>query len=307
MIGKILKSKSFKVCVNYVLSKNNAEILTSEGVLETDKKSIINSFYMQSLMNPKLSKSVGHIPLAFSADDAPRLTDHFMTQLAKEYMQLMKIENTQYLIVRHNDTAHPHCHIVFNRVDNNGKTISDKNDHFRNEKVCKLLKDKHNLTYGKGKEKVNVQNLKGAEKIKHQIYHAVNDALSKAKSWRQLEQILNQQKIEIAYKFKGQTDEIQGISFKKGEHSFKGSEIDRKFSFSKINTILNENNINIEQYTPQKETENTFLENTTSIATEIVSGLGGLFDFQPSNEHPDEANYPPKRKIKKKKRRVFGL
>ena len=34
---------------------------------------------------------------------------------------------------------HPHCHIVFNRVDNNGKTISYKNDRYRNEKVCKAL------------------------------------------------------------------------------------------------------------------------------------------------------------------------
>jgi hypothetical protein len=307
MIGKIIKSKSFEVCVKYVLSKNNAEILTSKGVLETDKESIINSFYMQSLMNPRLSKSVGHIPLAFSAEDAPRLTDNFITQLAKEYMQLMKIENTQYLIVRHNDTAHPHCHIVFNRVDNNGKTISDKNDHFRNEKVCKLLKDKYNLTYGKGKEKVNVQNLKGAEKTKYQIYHAVNDALPRAKSWRQLEEILNQQKIEIAYKYKGQTGEIQGISFKKGEHSFRGSEIDRKFSYSKIDAILNENNIAIEQHAFPRETENTFLEKATSTTTEIISGVSSLLDFQPSNEHPDDAIYPPRRKIKKKKRKGFGL
>lgn len=82
---------------------------------------------MQSLLNPKLSKSVGHISLAFSSDDKERLTDHLIKQLAKEYMKAMKIEDTQYIVVRHNNTSHPHCHIVFNRVDNNGKTISDKN------------------------------------------------------------------------------------------------------------------------------------------------------------------------------------
>jgi hypothetical protein len=166
MIGKIVKGRSFKGCLSYVLESKEAKLLASEGVLETDTKSIINSFYMQSLLNPKLSKCVGHIPLSFSPDDAPRMTDQFMESLAKEYMKAMKIENTQYIIVRHNNTAHPHLHIVFNRVDNNDKTISDRNDQYRNEKVCKQLKDKYNLTYGKGKENVNIQKLKGAEQTK---------------------------------------------------------------------------------------------------------------------------------------------
>ena len=242
MIGKIVKGRSFKKSVSYVLGKEEAELLVSEGVLATDIKSIINSFYMQSLLNPKLSKSVGNIPLAFSPEDTPKMTDQFMVQLAKEYMQEMKIENTQYIIVRHNNTAHPHCHIVFNRVDNNGKTISDKNDRYRNTKVCKQLKDKYNLTYGKGKEQINVQSLRGAEKIKHEIYHTIKAILSKAKDWHQFEQALNQQGISIEYKHKGQADEIQGVSFKKGECSFKGSDIDRKFSYSKLVLQLNNNN-----------------------------------------------------------------
>jgi len=45
----------------------------------------------------------------------------------------MKITDTQYIIVRHQDREHPHVHIVFNRIDNNGKTISDRNDMYRNE------------------------------------------------------------------------------------------------------------------------------------------------------------------------------
>jgi hypothetical protein len=78
MIGKIVKGRSFKGCVSYVLGSRDAKILVSEGVLKTDAKSIINSFYMQSLLNPKLSKCVGHIPLAFSPDDTLRMTDQFM-------------------------------------------------------------------------------------------------------------------------------------------------------------------------------------------------------------------------------------
>jgi hypothetical protein len=305
MIGKIVKGRSFKGCVSYVLGSKDAKVLISDGVLETDTKSIINSFYMQSLLNSKLSKCVGHIPLAFSPDDSPRMTDQFMERLAKEYMKAMGIENTQYIIVRHNKTSHPHCHIVFNRVDNDGKTISDKNDRYRNEKVCKQIKDKYNLTYGTGKNKVNVQKLKGAEQTKHEIYHAIKATLLKAKNWQQLESLLGKQEISIEYKRKGQTDEVQGISFKKGEYSFKGSDVDRKFSYGKLNLQLSENNPVQEQQqqvaTP-KETTSAITENIVLGVFGIASAVGGLFDIQPSNSDADETEYLHQEALKKKKK-----
>ena len=306
MIGKIVKGRSFKGCISYVLADKDAKILASEGVLETDVKSIINSFYMQSLLNPKLSKCVGHIPLSFSPDDKDRMTDMFMERLAKEYMKAMGIENTQYIIVRHNNTSHPHCHIVFNRVDNDGKTISDKNDQYRNEKVCKQLKDKYNLTYGKGKENLNVQKLKGAEQTKYEIYHAIKDALPKAKNWKQFEETLKQQGVAIEYKRKGQTNEMQGISFKKGEHSFKGSEIDRKFSYSKLDTVFNDSSYSLEQQQDQqvaipKATETNLIENAVSGVADAVSGIGSLFDIQPSNYDMNEAEAL---RLKKKKKTI---
>lgn len=305
MIGKIVKGRSFKGCISYVLADKDAKILASEGVLETDVKSIINSFYMQSLLNPKLSKCVGHIPLSFSPDDKDRMTDMFMERLAKEYMKAMGIENTQYIIVRHNNTSHPHCHIVFNRVDNDGKTISDKNDQYRNEKVCKQLKDKYNLTYGKGKENLNVQKLKGAEQTKYEIYHAIKDALPKAKNWKQFEETLKQQGVAIEYKYKGLTDEVQGISFKKGEHSFKGSEIDRKFSYSKLDTVFNDSSYSQEQQEQQtaipKATETNLIENIASGVADAVSGIGSLFDIQPSNYDMNEAEAL---RLKKKKKKI---
>lgn len=306
MIGKIVKGRSFKGCISYVLADKDAKILANEGVLEVDTKSIINSFYMQSLLNPKLSKCVGHIPLAFSPDDKERMTDQFMERLAKEYMKLMGIENTQYIIVRHSNTSHPHCHIVFNRVDNDGKTVSDRNDQYRNEKVCKQLKNKYNLTYGKGKDKVNVQKLKGAEQTKYEIYHVVKDALPKAKSWKQFEEILKQQGVVIEYKYKGQTDEVQGVSFKKGELSFKGSEIDRKFSYSKLDTVFNDSSYSQEQQLEQqtaipKSAETNLIENIASGVADAVSSIGGLFEIQPSNYDMNEAEAL---RLKKKKKRI---
>jgi uncharacterized membrane-anchored protein YjiN (DUF445 family) len=309
MIGKIIKGRSFKGCISYVLGKENAELLDSEGVLLRDIKSIINSFYMQSLMNPKLAKSVGHIPLSYSKDDASKLTDEFIVKLAKEYMKAMQIENTQYIIVRHYDREHPHCHIVFNRVDNEGKTVSDKNDHFRNEKVTKALKEKYGLTFGVGKDKVNIHRLNEPNKTKYEVYKAIKSALKSSKNWTQFKNVLNKENIELKFKYKGQTSEIQGISFSKGDYSFKGSEIDRSFSYSKLNADLTGNAQ--EQQPIQTQTQNNewniLQETVESGITGLASGLGGWFDVSPSDYDPDQAEHLHQQKKKKKKSREFKL
>lgn len=304
MIGKIVKGKSFKGCISYVLDKENVRLINSEGVLITDTKAIINSFYLQSLMNPKLTKSVGHIPISYSKEDKSRLTDQFMIQLAKEYMEAMKIKNTQYIIVRHNNTDNPHCHIVFNRVDNDGKTISDKNDHYRNEKVCKQLKDKYNLTYGEGKEQTNIQKLKGAEKTKYEIYHAIKATLKISKDWQQFEQNLKQQGISIAYKYKGQTDEVQGISFRKAEHTFKGSDIDRQFSYLKLNNQLyaEDQQYNNKQHQNQpypKEQQSQ----SASIIDSVLDGLSGMTNFQQHGDDYEEDAFRKRMEHEEKQRR----
>jgi hypothetical protein len=220
-------------------------------------------------------------------------------------MKAMGIENTQYIIVRHNNTSHPHCHIVFNRVNNDGKTVSDRNDRYRNEKVCKQIKDKYNLTYGTGKDKVNVQKLKGAEQTKHEVYHVIKSTLPKAKNWQQFESLLDKQGISIEYKRKRQTDEVRGISFKKGNHTFKGSDVDREFSYGKLNLQLSESNPvqGQQQQAPiPKETTNTITENIVSGIAGAASVVSGLFDIQPSNSDADETEYLRQEALKKKKK-----
>jgi len=210
----------------------------------------------------------------------------------------MGIVNTQYIIVRHSDRTHPHCHIVFNRVDNDGKTISDKNDHFRNEKITKVLKEKYGLTFGTSKEKVNTHRLKEPDKTKYEIHKAIQTVLKIAKNWNQFRDLLAKEKIQLKFKYKGQSNEVQGISFAKGGYSFKGSEIDRQFSYSKIDFQLKQNdraqNIAIQQEHGHSQ---------TSVSRNIILAVGGLFDipFAGSDYDPEEAEFQRLHGLKKKK------
>ena len=169
MIGKIRKGRSFGGCIRYVTQKDDAEIIASEGVLLGTAEEMARSFRWQCLLNPDVAKPVGHIALSFKPEDAPRLTDAFMARLAGEYLVLMGIRNTQFIVVRHHGTDNPHCHIVFNRVNFDGKVISDSNDFKRNERVTKMLKDKYSLTYSEGKQSVKTEKLHVSERVKYEV------------------------------------------------------------------------------------------------------------------------------------------
>ena len=139
MIAKIVTGASFGGSTAYAYGKDQAEVIAHDGVIPDAPRIAAECFEIQSQLNPRVSKPVGHIAISFKPEDKPRLTNEFMVQIAKEYMEKMGIKDTQYVIVRHHNTPNPHCHLIFNRVDNNGKRISDSNWLKRNVRVCKEL------------------------------------------------------------------------------------------------------------------------------------------------------------------------
>ena len=234
MIGKIIAGSSFAGTVGYVI-KEQSRILAAEGIPPPDIREMVQDFKDQTLLNPRLRNAVGHISLSFSPKDGMRITDALMLDIAQEYMQRMGITDTQYLLVRHLDQPHPHCHLVYNRVGNNGQTISDKNIKIRNAKVCRALTEKYGLHLAPGKESVRRERLREPDKTKYEIYDAVKTNLPNCGSWNDLELRLKEHGIAVRYKYCGSTNQKQGVLFSKNGFEFSGSKIDRQFSYSKLN------------------------------------------------------------------------
>ena len=226
MIGKIVKGTSFGGCVNYVLKEEKSRLLEAVGV-EGSPSEMAEQFELQTLLNDKVKNTVGHISLNFSAEDAARLAndDKLMLKIAQDYMKLMGIENTQFIIARHFDRDHPHCHIVYNRVDNDGRTISDKNDRFRNEKVCKMLTARYRLHFSEGKKNVKFDRLRKHDQVKHYIYHVLRHEVPKAISWSELRRALRRYKIDTEFKLNRRTGEAEGVKFICNGYKFSGSRL----------------------------------------------------------------------------------
>ena len=269
MVGKVISASSFSGTVGYVM-KEESRILEAEGITPPEVKDMVQDFKDQTLLNPRLKNTVGHISLSFSPKDAPRMTDALMTQIAKEYMQKMGITDTQYLLVRHLDQPHPHCHLVYNRVGNNGQTISDRNIKIRNAKVCRELTEKYGLYLASGKDDVRRERLREPDKTKYEIYDAIKGSLPKCKNWNELEGKLKEQGISVRYKYCGSTDRKQGVLFSKNGFEFSGSKIDRAFNFTKLDNRFN----HIQQQTQHRA---TLFGNLSAAAGNYRSAFAGLF------------------------------
>lgn len=312
MIAKIVKGSSFRGVVGYILDKEkDAKILVCDGLFAEDKDTIAMSFEAQSKMNPKVMKPVGHISLAFHKEDEHRLTDRAMAGLALEYLKKMGITDTQILIVRHYDKEHPHVHIAFNRIANNGRTISDRNERIRSMRVCKELTRKYGLYFANGKEQVKRHRLKEPDKTKYELYSILKAEVSRCGNWNMLITNLEKQGVEVRFKYKGDSDEVQGVVFSKNSYPFSGSKIDRRFSYSKIDAALNANRheerqrMMVNQMADYRHPASLPSQFEPKGSDDLYSGSIGLFMPDNSNVQADENYFEEqlKRKNKKKKQR----
>ena len=230
-----------------------------------------------------------------------------MADRAKEYMDLMKIKNTQHVIVQHTDRQNPHVHIVYNRVDNDGRTITDKNNFKRNEIACKAITKKYGYHFASGKEHVNRDRLKGSEKFRYELFDDISLVLQMARNWKQFENYLKLQHIRLYYKYKSGTEEIQGVSFSRDNIQLRGSAIDRSLSFANIDKQLKLNQqAELEQQSTVRHTPSEITTRSTPFAEVLQPFAGspkshsadwlGGFDFGGGAGDVDEDEAKRKRK-----------
>lgn len=311
MMAKIVKGNDFKGVVDYILDKNkNTQLVTCEGLFMENRGTIAMSFNVQSQMNNKIAKPVGHIALSFSKKDEPRLKNRVMANIALEYMERMGIRNTQFFIARHFDKEHPHVHIAFNRIDNNGNTISDRNERLRSTRICKELTVKHGLHMASGKENVKRNRLKEPDWTKYELYDILNAEVSRCCNWNVLAANLKRQGVEVHFKHKGQTNEVQGVVFIKNGYRFNGSKVDRQFSYSNIDAALRRNRYNERMGMTAKAHEATTQSVPSgTVQSKLFNGSLGLLNGSGSsyNTADTEANQEMAEILRRKKKRKRGM
>lgn len=311
MIAKILAKGCASDIVGYVMrefhdkEKYTADtwrLIDSDGVFGDDYRRIVDSFDIGTSLNKRISKPVGHISVSFDKADLPRLTDDFMVQLAKEYMEQMGIRSTQYIIVRHLETASPHFHIVYNRVNLHGKAIDESNNFDKSKKATKAIKLKYGLTFSPKK--------KLYEDAIDEMKPKIQAAMYRCKSWNEFRRRLAPAGITVEFYNDRDTGKPQGIRFSDGEFTFNGSKIDRAFSYRRLDKFFAKNAETREAQSQQTapisvtaKVKDTPIANVVENVIETgCQALGGLFQVGPAVDPDEEAFIRAMRKKPKKKK-----
>ena len=234
MIAKFKNRMDFAGLVSYANDiKSNEKpgrLLSYQGVCVVSNETIADSFNTH-LRYPDsrgrvhhIGQPVKHVSISFSPEDGHMFPDNeqgdrFMAQLVDEWLRGMGITNAQYIVARHCDKTHPHCHLVFSRIDLDGNVISAFNERIRSAKVCKEIKLRHGLTFGNMTgEKVNRDRLRPIQQLRFDIKSAAIAAANSSSSWAEFQHALEAQRIETSFSINRSTGEIRGISFAKDSY-----------------------------------------------------------------------------------------
>ncbi|WP_281225174.1 relaxase/mobilization nuclease domain-containing protein [Flavobacterium aquiphilum] len=118
--------------INSILNYNESKV--KEGVaecisavnypLELDKLSFtqkLNRFVKLSSLNENTKRNSVHISLNF--DPSENHSKEKLIEIADTYMEKIGFGRQPYLVYQHFDAGHPHCHIVTNNIQRDGKRI----------------------------------------------------------------------------------------------------------------------------------------------------------------------------------------
>ena len=128
MVAVIKTSSSIRGILNY--NENKVEIGKAECIsavnypLELEKlnfTSKLNRFLKLAELNTNAKRNTVHISLNF--DPSENHSKEKLAEIADTYMEKIGFGRQPYLVYQHYDAGHPHCHIVTNNIQRDGKRI----------------------------------------------------------------------------------------------------------------------------------------------------------------------------------------
>ena len=237
MIGEILisdKASFGPICAYVAQESKEGEVLAAHGVRDTSWADMAADFDAQKADNPKLTRAVMHVALAWSPEDQA-ISNALMEELARAWMKEMNIdpENTQWSLTRHNDKKHQHGHLVINRVANDGRTIPDKKNFDKSVAACRKLEKQYGLVNakeaGQDTRRSEPEKLKGRDVPKLYVQDSESRHKPHAATPEEMLAAMKRDGINSQATY-GEDGKLRTVVYEYQGHHFKGSELGRECS-----------------------------------------------------------------------------
>jgi len=220
MLAKQFKGRNFHGALAYVLGKEGATTIGG-NLPKSDAPTLNHEFTQVSQKRPNLKRSVYHCALSLPPEEA--LSDVIWRSVARDYLDAMGFEKSQFILVRHTDTeSHQHVHIVANRVGMDGKTVSDSFDHYRAQSVVRAIEESYHLrpvlpSWKSSRKALSLRQLKqeaetGIPSIQRLLQDRITEALQNSLSLPDLVTRLEQRNMQT-YAFYGLHNQLKGLAY----------------------------------------------------------------------------------------------
>lgn len=276
MIPKIISGNSFRGVLDYNMDeKKNHELIDSNMMGETPRE-LAKEFSYSRQKNQKIKNPVFHASLSFDKSD--KVDNEKMKEISNKFLEKMGYKNTQYVVIKHNDTEHQHMHIVASRIQENGIKVKSHKEVDKAIKISRGLEKEFGLyevnkiENGKIQEngisqKANVKDsrIKVKESVSKYFENNKTD-----KSIDSFVEYMQDNKLNV-YFAKNSKGEIFGVNFKANGFTFKGSSIGKEFSWKNIDDKLN--------YDKNKDLNTVEFSNYLSLTNNTTSNFKSINKF----------------------------
>ncbi|GGA89163.1 relaxase/mobilization nuclease domain-containing protein [Puia dinghuensis] len=240
MIARIFPfTASFgRVCQYLCQDEERSEVLQVEGVRGHHYALMAMDFEAIHALRPGRSRPVFHGVLDFHPEE--KVDNERMVEIARKYLEELKLVNTQYAFVKHIDRRHEHLHIVANRLDYDGNPIETFPIKLNSKDAVEKLVAEYGLLEAgkKNLRQTNWDALDQSETRLYIVYSRIKECLPGCQSLEELEQRLLQQGVDTRYRIDEETGRKIGISFRYQQEAFKGSRVDEDFSLPRLEETI---------------------------------------------------------------------
>ena len=228
----------FRGALNYVLAAHKEPELIAGNMAGESARELAREFDEGRALNPAVGKPLFHGSL--TAPPSDRLSEEQWRRFAERYLERLGYGGSQWVLIRHHDSAQDHVHILANRVDQDGRRVPDFQERMRGEAIVRDLERELGLTQvapsreasrrAPGRGELEGFAHTGEVAVKARLQEHVDLAARGGPSLSEFAERLSLQGVGVRAHVAA-PDRLLGLSFELEEVRCKGSNLGRGYSW----------------------------------------------------------------------------
>ena len=204
MIAKVTSGSDFGGLARYLTYREDrVGFVELHNMASRDVREAAREMQITSELSSRCKKPVYHLSLSFDPGDQP--SEEQLRSAASRVLKELNLDTHQAVVVSHRDTAHPHVHVMVNRVHaETGKAWRTSHDWRRIERALRKLEKEWSLREVPGRHNPSKEMPeRRVSAFTQELRDKAGVALHKAESWAEYRAVLDHHDLEMRLRPRG--------------------------------------------------------------------------------------------------------